>query len=249
MDDAVMISPIPFERDTSVLFIGNSYTYFNDMPGMLAKLAHSAGYVGATVDSVTKGGYTLEQLCDDENEHGRRVSERLSSGKYDFIVLQEQSLRPAEDPEAFYAGVRDMLEKISRTQPNAALVLYETWGRKAGHRVLADRGWSPTYMYQKLRAAYGEAARRYGCRLSRVGGAFAAVCAERGDIELYNEDMSHPSRAGSYLAACVHYTTVFGRSPVGLGYIDELSPEDALYLQSVAANAALCGADHAPISV
>lgn len=43
----------------SVLFIGNSYTYVNDLPGMLGSLAASQGKE-ITIDSKTNGGYTFQ---------------------------------------------------------------------------------------------------------------------------------------------------------------------------------------------
>lgn len=61
----------------NILFIGNSYTYFNDMPATLEALAQAAGQ-DAKVFSVTKGGYTLASLASDDNEHGARVSAMLA---------------------------------------------------------------------------------------------------------------------------------------------------------------------------
>ena len=115
----------------NILFIGNSYTYFNDMPATLEALAQAAGQ-DAKVFSVTKGGYTLASLASDDNEHGARVSAMLAGEhKFDCIILQEQSVRPAIDRESFFGGIEALLTKIRRDQPGAEVVLYETWGRKA----------------------------------------------------------------------------------------------------------------------
>ena len=89
----------------SILFIGNSYTFYNKMPTeIFAKIAEAEGYT-LDIDSVTKGGYTLEKFADPTDEYGAKVESALSGDKkYDFVILQEQSLRPAtEKVSEFYA--------------------------------------------------------------------------------------------------------------------------------------------------
>lgn len=114
----------------NILFIGNSYTYYNDMPKMLESLARAAGFY-AEVASVTKGGYTLARLASDDNENGRRVTAALSGDmKYDRVILQEQSVLSAAEPERFAEGLRAITEKLKEYQPQAVPVLYETWGAK-----------------------------------------------------------------------------------------------------------------------
>lgn len=159
----------------NILFIGNSYTYFNDMPATLEALAQAAGQ-DAKVFSVTKGGYTLASLASDDNEHGARVSAMLAGEhKFDCIILQEQSVRPAIDRESFFGGIEALLTKIRRDQPGAEVVLYETWGRKAGHSVLAEHGWTPGQMYELLHDSYAAAGEHFGLRVSPVGAAFAQI--------------------------------------------------------------------------
>ena len=52
---------------------------------------------------------------------------------------------------------------------------------------------------------------------------------------LHSADRSHPSKAGTYLAACVFYAAIFRQSPSGLGYHPWLSGGEATQLQDVAA--------------
>lgn len=218
----------------NILFIGNSYTFFNKMPETLEALARSAG-LDVTVMSVTKGGYTLEQLASDENEHGARVSAMLMGDvKFDRIILQEQSVRPAASRDAFFGGVEAMLDKIHKYQAGAEVVLYETWGRKAGHAVLAEHGWTTEEMYALLHESYSAAARKFGLRVSPVGAAFERVRRERPDIELYANDLTHPSPEGSYLAACVHYAAVIGASPENAAYCGDIDAGIAEYMRQVA---------------
>ena len=222
----------------NILFIGNSYTYYNDMPKMLESLARAAGFY-AEVASVTKGGYTLARLASDDNENGRRVTSALSGDmKYDRVILQEQSVLPAAEPERFAEGLRAITEKLKEYQPQAVPVLYETWGRKAGNDTLAEHGWTTAAMHALLHSAYDAAGAALGCAVSHVGFAFLDVYENAAGIELYNADMTHPSPAGSYLAACVHFATLFGASPVGNEYTAGLPADDAELLQRAAARAA-----------
>ena len=86
---------------TRILFIGNSYTYYNDMPlSLFAPMAKAAGYC-VEVGSVTKGGYKLEQFEDQNDEKGKEAERVLSEKQFDFVVIQEHSVRPASDPDKF----------------------------------------------------------------------------------------------------------------------------------------------------
>ena len=127
--------------ELSVLFIGNSYTYYNSLWTIFRGLASKAGYK-VTVSSITSGGYTLEKFADPDDEHGKKVAEALdpkNAGKYDFVVLQEQSKRPALDGgrARFYNATRELCEKIRAI--GAEPILYSTWARKEEVPILRMR--------------------------------------------------------------------------------------------------------------
>ena len=65
-----------------ILFLGNSYTYFNDMPAKLLALCNESG-VDAEVWSVTKGGYSFAHYLSEENEKGIEFRTRLSERAYE----------------------------------------------------------------------------------------------------------------------------------------------------------------------
>lgn len=110
-----------------VLFIGNSYTYSNDLPAIMQGLAASGG---DSLDYVMEApdGASLE-------EHYRRGSAAigLRDGAWDYIVLQEQSLRPAlpiRQVEREFFRYGELLDKQAKAlHPGAETVLYVTWGR------------------------------------------------------------------------------------------------------------------------
>jgi hypothetical protein len=74
-------------RARRVLFIGNSYTYFNNLPQMLTGLAKAAQPAQTLeAEMVTVGGATLKRLW----EQGEALA-AIKRGGWAFVVLQEQS--------------------------------------------------------------------------------------------------------------------------------------------------------------
>ena len=221
-----------------VLFIGNSYTYFNNLWDIFFAVSKGEGYELETA-SVTQGGYTLQQMADVTNSFGARVDNLLKTQKYDAVFLQEQSLTPATSPASFYDAVRALDEKV--TANGAKGILYQTWARKAGSAELGAYGLTHESMTMKLAASYEAIAEECGMFLSPVGSAFYDVAKNHPEINLYNSDYSHPSPAGSYLAALCHYATVYGKSPVGVSYVCGVNTLEAAEILQQAAHKAVFG--------
>ena len=130
------------DKNYRILFIGNSYTYYNDMPTKIfGSFAEKAGFA-VVVKSITKGGYTLAQFANPDDAYGAQVEEALTKdATYDFVILQEQSVRPASSKaNEFYATVRNLAARIRAT--GATPILYSTWGRKAGSTTLDTYGFT-----------------------------------------------------------------------------------------------------------
>ncbi len=128
--------------------------------------------------------------------------------KFDFVILQEQSILPVHEKSyAFYYAVRALTEKIrsSGAQP----ILYATWGRKDGSDTLEEYKFTHESMTWGLAAAYETIGKELNIPVAHVGLAFYDVNTNHGNIELYNKDKSHPSPAGSYLAATVLFEKIF----------------------------------------
>ncbi|MDB5946341.1 MAG: hypothetical protein JWQ33_1367 [Ramlibacter sp.] len=89
-------------------------------------------------------------------------------------------------------------------------------------------------MTEKLADAYTKAGKDNNAQVIPAGLAFARSVAQRPELELYIADKRHPTLAGSYLAACTTYASLFRKSPVGLGYTAGLDPAIARHLQTVA---------------
>ena len=182
-----------------ILFIGNSYTYFNDMPvAIFAPLAQEQGTPFA-VTAVTRGGYYLSQFADPENEEGKRLRETVAGEKYDCVVLQDQSCHPIVNEERFLKSVGDLRALLDAQTER--FVLYATWGRREGCPMLEELSLTSEEMTDRLAAAYDRAAGLHGMTVAHVGRAFASHRAAHPEDELYNPDLSHPSALGSRIAA------------------------------------------------
>lgn len=215
-----------------VLFIGNSYTNRSSLWNLVKSIAGGEGYTLA-VDYVIKGGWTLLQMSDENDECGAVVDSKLKNNEYDIVFMQEQSERPASSPALFYDGVRALNEKVKNA--GATGVLFQTWGRKEGHATLTMNNWTPEQMTQMLAAAYEAIGDECGLTVSPVGSAFFDVYTNHPAINLYDPDLTHPSYAGSYLAALCHYAVIYGKSPIGVSYTYGVAnAEEAKILQKAA---------------
>jgi hypothetical protein len=229
-----------------VLFIGNSYTYFNNLPQMVAELSKSASkQKPIDAEMFTVGGSTLKSLW----ESGKAL-DVLKRSKWDYVVLQEQStLGPApmvngevriNDPKTFHEFARQFDAEIKKA--GAKTVFYLTWARQNAPQTQAA-----------LTDAYLSIAKELNAIAAPAGIAWQTAMKVRPDFALHVIDKSHPNPAGSYLAACVFYASLYGKSPEGLparitgtivdhtgkvsdaqGELVNLSKEDAAFLQRVA---------------
>jgi hypothetical protein len=213
-----------------VLFVGNSYTFVNDLPGEVSKLAAAAAGPSLQTSSVAAGGATLKV----HYESSGAVAE-IKKASWDVVVLQGQSVEPVYDPTTFGTYAQLLAQEVK--QAKAALVFFETWARQAGHAVYnySWSGGSPKAMQAGLRKAYGSVAAALGAKLAPVGDAWEATLAAYPQMPLFDADGSHPAPQGTYLAACVFYAVLTGRSPKGIAYRPAtVSQTEATALQQVA---------------
>ncbi len=212
------------QHSKKVLFLGNSYTYVNDLPKMVADVANS---VGDTVfyDSNCLGGYTLQNHTTDANSIAK-----IMAGNWDIVVVQEQSQLPSfpisqVQTEVFpYARKLDSL--INVYNPCAETVFYMTWGRKNGDASNCA-SWPPVCTYQGmdslLRLRYTMMANDNQAIISPVGPVFHYIRDHFPSIELYQADESHPTIQGTYAAACSFYCSLFRKDPTQISFQSTLS--------------------------
>lgn len=222
-------------KEYSILFIGNSYTQYNSLHSIVKLVAQSAGYkVNAT--AITKGAWYLAYHADANDSVGKLVDEALTKNKYDFVVMQEQSTCPIVVPGKFYDGARALTAKVKAN--GATPIFYETWGRKKGHSALAENNLTNETMTWKLAAAYEAIGKELGVDVAYVGLAFYDVYTNNEkEINLYDDDLTHPSYAGSYLAALTIFSKIFGETPDAVTFKGSLSDSAIATLKAAAKKA------------
>jgi hypothetical protein len=199
-----------------VLFIGNSFTSRNDLPGLITELAAARGKQ-LEHHLISAGGASLRTHWN--AGHARQA---IQEGGYDRVVLQEQSTLPVKNAKRMHENVRLFDEAIKAA--GAKTTLYMTWARQhapESQQVITD--------------AYVSIGRELSATVVPVGMAWQRFLGKHDEPVLHDRDQSHPSFAGSYLAACVFLAVLFEESPVGItGDFAGLSKKDLTLLQTVA---------------
>jgi len=215
-----------------VLFIGNSYTYANDLPATFAKLACSAGRKVETAMSA-EGGWKLS-----DHLASSKTMDLIKQQKWDWVVLQDQSEIPAVNDwrvQYMYPAARQLVPAIRKNGSNPIFLL--TWAHRDG---LPAAGLSTYHeMQTQLAVGYTSMAIELHVPIAPVGTAWEKNLSHPKPLSLWSDDGSHPNEGGTYLAAAVLYASTFGQSPVGLSFDGGISADEASQLQSLAAETVL----------
>ena len=192
----------------SVLFVGNSFTRFNQLDRMVRRLAeHDPGASRLRARRETRPGCTLRR-----HWLARHAVAQIRGGAYTHVVLQGHSLRALDRPGELAEYARRFDEEIDRA--GATTVLYSTWARHPSSRFYRRRAdLDPKSMQERIDAVYAGLAEELGADVAPVGDAFLSAQRDAPDVRLHGRDGFHPTQAGSFLAACVLYRTLTGRSP------------------------------------
>ena len=195
----------PASRKLRVLFIGNSYTYVNNLPGIVTALAESANE-SIESEMIAAPGATLKKHWED----GKAI-EALKHGHWDYVVLQEQSTLglvsqggpPINNPRTFHEYARLFDAEIKSS--GARTMFFLTWARQ-----------NLPETQSLLTNAYLSIAKELHGIVIPVGIAWQMALKKNPSVALHQKDLSHPTPAGSYLAGCVLYSTLYGKSAAGL---------------------------------
>ena len=193
----LVMTALRAEEPLRVLFLGNSYTYYNNLPGLVEGMSRAAGGRRIEARAVSRGGATLEQLYTETD-----ALAVLRGARWDVVVLQEQSSLGLNQwngdavvnlPDSFFTWARIWDEEIRRQGARTAFL--NTWARRGRGELQLYLDW-----------AYATIAKELGAALIPAGTAFQNVTG----VELFQSDGSHPSAAGSYAAACVAVAVLSG---------------------------------------
>jgi hypothetical protein len=227
--DELMVSKTAQAGTTvTVLFVGNSLTFRNDLPAMLVNLASSDP--GNTARLQVKGEtYPDASLQDMFGRTG--VLDWARDHHPDYVVLQEHSFWYDGGYEASQQAAgkwADALRPLRLTP-----LLFEVWTDGDGSDVFT-RGTTPTDDARNAAESTARLGRQLGLPVVTVGEAFETARETPGAPNLYASDRHHPSVAGTYLAALVFYRFFTGRTGAEATYVpDGLSKRDAAVLVRV----------------
>src|SRR5687768_9402434 len=199
-----------------ILFIGNSFTARNNVPGLIADMAGARGH---TMEHklISAGGASLRM-------HWNKgvAPKAIEQGGWDYVVLQEQSTLPVKNAQRTHENIRLFDEAIKAS--GAKMALYLTWAREKVPET-----------QKALTDCYMSIGQELGATVVPVGVAWQRVLGTQGHPVLHDKDGSHPTLAGSYLAACVFLAALFDESPVGIALDAKgLAAADAAMLQKAA---------------
>ena len=180
-----------------ILYIGNSFTARNNLPGLVASLAKVRGHQ-VEHRLISAGGASLRQHL-----NAGTALEAIADGGYDVVVLQEQSTLPVKNAARMQDSVRDFDAAIKAA--GAQTALYLTWARRNAPET-----------QQALTTAYAGIAAELGATLVPVGMVWERFLATHDQPRLHDADNSHPALPGSYLAACVFLITLLNEHPVDI---------------------------------
>jgi hypothetical protein len=203
--DNSIVKPVVGSTDYKVLFVGNSFTFYNEgvdfhLQQMLNKDGTSDS-INYTIQRIAVSSYTLQAHYGDT-----LTINKIRKNNWNVVILQEQSTRPLNNPDLFLEYAQKLDVEIKKI--NAKTVLYMTWAPKD----------SPTDMVA-LNSSYLSVGLRINAKVAPVGQVWESVQKSNPLINFYFSDNKHPSLAGTYLISCVFYYSLFNKNPVNNTYI------------------------------
>lgn len=187
-------------KDTEqVLFVGNSLTFFWNMPQMVSAMAATQG-ISLEAAHSTVGGSNLEQHW--KGEKNTQTRKRMDGQKWDRIIFGDHSRSTIDAPERFREYSSLFVEEARKQ--GAEPLLYLTWAYK-----------SNPLMQDQITRAYLDLGKELNCRVVPAGPLWEQARQLRPDLELFFDD-KHPSPDGAYLTALLFYKVLTGKPVSGL---------------------------------
>lgn len=222
----------------TVLFVGNSFFYYNNsMHSHVLHLeraadpAHKADYQAT---SVTIGGSGFDWHDMESYFRPNAVASYVFDDHNNIVFTQRTPLFDATIMmDCSQCPIHPRLKSVftDYAKKNAEIA------RSHGTRPIYFMSWAyldKPEMTAELAEAYTVAGNANEALVIPAGLAFAKVRAMQPELNLYQPDKRHPTLPGTYLAACVVFAALTGRSPVGNPYTAGLDAPTAQLLQGAA---------------
>ena len=213
------------QKQEKVLFVGNSFTFYWNLPSQLEKMAQEQN-LDWDVNQSTAGGATLRDHW--QGNKDLKTREILSKTTFERVIFQDHSTYPImhiDTTEFYFSKLKTLLP------PQTKIYLYATWyypNFPVEGLVIKDS--------KEIESNLKDISKKYkNIEIIPVGRAFDLFSSKYPGIKLLTDDAKHPSHNGTYLAACVFYATLTGKSSKGLDrrYEDKNSNGKKIYYSIV----------------
>ncbi len=183
-----------------VLFVGNSFTYHNNLPKMVSIISDSTHIKLVTKTSVAPGAKISDHWL---GIGGLKTKEIIIKEKFDIVILQGQSMAPMSHPDSFIVYRKLFCDYVNEN--GAEPFIFSSWAPQKLHKY-----------QEELTGAYLKLSREINAKVLPIGPAWSLAQNLKPGIELFISDGRHPSAIGTFLAACVITKTLTGEIPENL---------------------------------
>lgn len=246
---ALLSTLIKGQNDTTrILFIGNSFTYFNNMPQMVKAFADSAGFP-TIIGMHAPGGISVGDTSQGNMAHMNNplLFQLIRSRKWDFAVIQDNQGRFVRDSATFpghskvVQGHLNIMDSVKANNSCAKIVLFAGWAFKNGSPPFGNTG---IEMIKRILVNYCVLNDTMKEVIAPIGEAWIKSHSQIPAVNLWDSDDAHPSYAGSYLTASVIFSTIFSTNCLPLMYSGGLPPFTAANLRAFGDSAVFKASHH-----
>lgn len=214
-----------------VMFVGNSYTQYNNLPNLISQAAQTTNDVLIYDSNLIGGSSFIDHVSN------QTTINKINSNQWDYVVLQEQSQKPAFPINYVntyvYPYATQLSQMIRQNYACSVPLFYTTWGRQNGDSQICLNG-ACTYevMDNLLQQRYLQMAVTNKGIISPVAQVWRYIRANHPNINLYVSDQSHPSLEGSMAVAYTFYTLIYRKDPTLVSFNSTLNSETASILKT-----------------
>jgi hypothetical protein len=210
-----------------ILFLGNSYTFYNDMHLMVGRTLADQKKFAPQIEAYLQGGYRWEQHASDS-----QAIALIQKRAWDVVVLQEQSVLSAqaavnEDVKTMMQnGLHSLISTVTASSPGAVIIVMQNWARHQRQwtenvQTATQTGDNAADAWARIRKATAAAVsaakeRRPGLNIviAPVGDFWKLAQEKMPSLALHHEDGSHPAPLGSWFTALIISGTIGGREVI-----------------------------------
>ena len=217
----------------SIMLIGNSFFYYNNsLHNHLGDIYDADPELNTprrrsiTINGSSLSWHDVESYLSNKEigaftiDSDTNTYEAYEDQDIDVVIMMDCSLCPINDKrkDSFYKYVKKHSETIR--SKGIEPILFMSWPYK-----------NKPEMQKMLEKEFFKASKLNNLRIIPAGQAFLYINKNFPNINLYTEDLRHPSKEGTYLAALMVFTSLSNKSPIGNTYTMDLDPDVAEILQ------------------